>query len=230
MPTTGHDATPHWRERTRAARLAVRGMTAPAASTRAASSFRSAGGSSSTASTSACSREVTGLLAPSGAGKSTLLRACVRLVEIDAGTITLDGQDVRALDARVLRRRAGLVAQTPVMLPGSVADNLRYGVDDLAEDALRAALDDAGLDAGFAGRVAADLSGGERARVALARALTRDPRLLLLDEPTSALDHDAAEHIGATLRRLAAGGLGVCVATHDLAFAERSTDRRVTLV
>jgi ABC-type multidrug transport system fused ATPase/permease subunit len=172
---------------------------------------------------------VTGLLGPSGSGKSTVLRACVRLVEIDEGTIALDGADIRTLDARVLRRRAGLVAQTPVMLPGTVADNLRYGVEDLAEDALLAALDDAGLSPSFADRVAGDLSGGERARVALARALTRDPRLLLLDEPTSALDHDAAEHIGATLRRLAERGLGICVTTHDRAFADRWLDRRVTL-
>ncbi len=172
---------------------------------------------------------VTGLLGPSGSGKSTLLRACVRLVDVDRGTITLDGEDVETLDARVLRRRVGLVAQTPVMLPGTVADNLRYGVEDLPDAALVAALGDAGLAADFAERVAGDLSGGERARVALARALTREPRLLLLDEPTSALDHDAAEHIGATLRRLAEGGLGICLTTHDLAFADRWIDRRVRL-
>jgi len=172
---------------------------------------------------------VTGLLGASGSGKSTLLRACVRLVEIEAGTIELDGQDIGALDARVLRRRVGLVAQTPVMLPGTVADNLRYGVEGLGEAALQAALGAAGLPASFAGRVAGDLSGGERARVALARALTRAPQVLLLDEPTSALDHDTAEHIGATLRRLADGGLGIGLATHDLAFADRWLDRRVQL-
>jgi ABC-type multidrug transport system fused ATPase/permease subunit len=172
---------------------------------------------------------VTGLLGASGSGKSTLLRACVRLVDVDSGTIALDGEDVASLDARVLRRRVGLVAQMPVMLPGSVADNLRYGVDDLSDDALHEALGDAGLQASFAQRVANELSGGERARVALARALTRGPRLLLLDEPTSALDHETAEHIGATLRRLAEGGLGICLATHDLAFADRWLDRRVRI-
>jgi len=172
---------------------------------------------------------VTGLLGASGSGKSTLLRACVRLVELETGTIELDGEDVGALDARVLRRRVGLVAQTPVMLPGTVADNVRYGVEGLTEDAVHAALADAGLRASFAGRLADDLSGGERARVALARALTRGPRLLLLDEPTSALDHETAEHIGATLRRLADDGLGICLATHDLGFADRWVDRRVQL-
>ena len=172
---------------------------------------------------------VTGLLGASGSGKSTLLRACVRLVDVDAGTIELDGSDVGALDARMLRRRVGLVAQTPVMLPGTVADNLRYGIEDPGEEALHAALGAAGLPASFAERVAEELSGGERARVAVARALTRAPRLLLLDEPTSALDHEAAEHLGATLRRLADGGLGICLATHDLAFADRWLDRRVQL-
>jgi len=173
--------------------------------------------------------QVTGLLAPSGAGKSTLLRALVRLVDIDAGTITLDGADIDTLDARALRRRVGLVAQAPVMLPGTVADNLRYGVEWLPEAALQAALVDADLSAAFAERVAGDLSGGERARVALARALTREPELLLLDEPTSALDHDTADRIGTTLRRLRDRGLGICVATHDLEFAAHWVDRRVVL-
>jgi ABC-type multidrug transport system fused ATPase/permease subunit len=172
---------------------------------------------------------VTGLLGPSGTGKSTLLRALVRLIEIDAGTITLDGADIETLDARELRCRVGLVAQTPVMLPGTVADNLRYGVEELSEDDLQAALADADLDPSFVDRVAGDLSGGERARVALARALTRGPELLLLDEPTSALDHDTADHIGATLRRLRDTGLGVCVTTHDLGFADAWVDRRVDL-
>jgi ABC-type multidrug transport system fused ATPase/permease subunit len=173
--------------------------------------------------------KITGLLGPSGTGKSTLLRTLVRLVETDAGTITLDGTDILELDARELRCRVGLVAQTPVMLPGTVADNLRYGVEGLSEEGLQAALADADLDASFADRVAGDLSGGERARVALARALTRGPQLLLLDEPTSALDRDTAEHIGATLRRLRDTGLGVCITTHDLAFAEAWVDRRVDL-
>lgn len=172
---------------------------------------------------------ITGLLGPSGTGKSTLLRALVRLVETDAGTITLDGTNIRELDARELRCRVGLVAQTPVMLPGTVADNLRYGVAGLSDEDLQAALADADLDASFADRLAGDLSGGERARVALARALTRGPQLLLLDEPTSALDRDTADHIGATLRRLRDTGLGVCITTHDLAFVDEWVDRRVDL-
>jgi ABC-type dipeptide/oligopeptide/nickel transport system ATPase subunit len=75
--------------------------------------------------------------------------------------------------------------------------------DDASEDRLVRALDAAGLDAGFADREARELSGGERARVALARAVAREPEVLLLDEPTAALDHETAERVAATLRDLA---------------------------
>lgn len=175
---------------------------------------------------------VTAILAPSGAGKSTLLRCMTRLLDPDRGSITLAGTDVRALPPRELRRRVGLVAQHAVMLPGTVAENLRYGLVDLAagaEDALVGALDDAGLGRDFASRPAAELSGGEQARVAVARAIIREPELLLLDEPTAALDAATAARIGETLRTLAGRGLGIAMAVHDVAFAERFADRIVHL-
>ncbi len=168
---------------------------------------------------------VTALVAPSGAGKSTLLRALVGLIPTVAGAITLDGEDIHSLDACVLRRRVGLVAQTPAMLPGTVADNLRHGVEGLTDDALAAALDAASLRAAMADRLARDLSGGERARVALARALTRGPQLLLLDEPTAALDAASAQRIGETLCGLRDRGIGICVATHDAEFVATWADR-----
>ncbi|ADB49603.1 ABC transporter ATP-binding protein [Conexibacter woesei] len=177
--------------------------------------------------------QVTVVVAPSGAGKSTLLRCCNGLLALDAGVLLLDGGDVAASDACALRRRVGLVGQLPVMLPGTVRDNLAYALaaDDprAAEPALLRALDAAGLDGTFLARPAGELSGGERARVALARALTRGPELLLLDEPTAALDAAAAAHVGETLTRLAHDGLGVVVATHDLVLAARIADRAVAL-
>lgn len=173
--------------------------------------------------------EVVALIAPSGAGKSTLLRCLVRLVPIDAGRITLDGVDVAALPPREVRRRIGLVAQSPAMLPGTVADNVGYALDGLAPERLHEALEAAGLPPSFAERTARELSGGERARTAFARALSRDPEVLLLDEPTAALDAETSARIGATLRRLAERGLGICLATHDVVFAEAWADRRVGL-
>jgi ABC-type cobalamin/Fe3+-siderophores transport system ATPase subunit len=174
---------------------------------------------------------VTALVGPSGAGKSTLLRCMNRLLVPHAGTVLLDGEDTATLEPCTLRRRVGLVGQTPVMLPGSVRENVAYGLAEGAAsaDRLARALADSGLDATFLDRPAAELSGGERARVALARALTRDPELLLLDEPTAALDAAVSSHVAMTLRGLAHAGLGVVVATHDLPFAAALADRVVAL-
>jgi ABC-type multidrug transport system fused ATPase/permease subunit len=172
---------------------------------------------------------VTALVAPSGAGKSSLLRCLNRLLEPDGGTIELDGVDIRRIPPRELRRRVGLVAQAPVVLPGTVADNVAYALPDAGPREVERALDSAGLPASFAVRPAERLSGGERARVALARAFARAPEILLLDEPTAALDRETAALVGATLRELARGGLGVCLAVHDLPFARTIADRVVGL-
>jgi ABC-type multidrug transport system fused ATPase/permease subunit len=172
---------------------------------------------------------VTALLAPSGAGKSTLLRCLNRLLEPDEGVVLLDGVDVREIEPRTLRRRVGLVPQAPVMLPGDVAANVGYGLDGIPGERLVAASEQAGLDESFLARTAAELSGGERARVALARAIARDPEVLLLDEPTAALDPDTADRVAQTLRALADQGLGICLATHDLRLAGAIADTRVGL-
>jgi ABC-type multidrug transport system fused ATPase/permease subunit len=173
---------------------------------------------------------VTALVGGSGAGKSTLLRCLNRLAEPDAGTIALDGIDIRSIDPPLLRRRVALVSQTPVMLEGTVEDNLAYGVPDLGAAAKADALAAAGLDDGFLPRIARELSGGERARVALARALTREPEAILLDEPTAALDPRTAHRVARTVAALAARDLAVIVATHDIALAGEIAERAVALV
>jgi len=172
---------------------------------------------------------VTALLGPSGAGKTSLLRCLVRFDEPAEGSVRLDGADVRGLDAGLLRRRVGLVAQSPVMLPGDVRANLAYGLDAPREHELAAALEAADLDADFLHRPADGLSGGERARVAIARALTRSPEVLLLDEPTASLDARAATALEVSMLRLAARGLAVLVVTHDVAQARRVATRAVRL-
>jgi len=170
--------------------------------------------------------EVTAVVGPSGTGKSSLLRCLVRLDEPAGGRVLVDGRDAAELDPCALRRRVGLVTQAPVMLEGDVRANLAYGLDSPAPAALEEALAATGLDPSFMDRTARELSGGEAARVALARALTRDPCALLLDEPTAALDSAAAESILALVRSLAARGLGILIVTHE-AQAARVADARL---
>jgi ABC-type sugar transport system ATPase subunit len=138
---------------------------------------------------------VVAVVGPSGAGKSSLLRCLVRLDEPAAGRVLVDGLDAAELDPCALRRRVGLVAQSPAMLPGDVRTNLAYGLQAPEEHDLREALAATGLPAQLLDRDARELSGGEAARVAVARALTRDPGALLLDEPTASLDRDAVAAI-----------------------------------
>jgi ABC-type iron transport system FetAB ATPase subunit len=173
--------------------------------------------------------ELTALAGPSGVGKTSLLRAIVRLDEPDGGRVVVDGRDAGELDPRALRRRVGFVAQSPAMLPGTVRDNLAYALGAPGERALAEALRATGLPRELLHRDAHRLSGGEQARVAVARALTRDPGALLLDEPTAALDPDATAAVERLLGALAARGLALLVVTHDAAQAERIADHTVRL-
>jgi UDP-glucose/iron transport system ATP-binding protein len=173
----------------------------------------------------------TALLGPSGAGKSTLLRLLNRLADPDSGTVRYRGQDVRALDPRDLRRKACLVPQLPAPLPGTVADNVRYG-PLLAGRVVgvERPLELAGLSSAYADREASKLSVGEQQRVMLARALALEPEALLLDEPTSALDEHTRAGVEATLAELAdRTGVSMVVVTHDRGQANRLATRIVNL-
>ena len=173
----------------------------------------------------------TAVLGPSGSGKSTLLRLLDRLADPDEGRVRFRGTDVRELDPLALRREAVLVPQLPAPLPGTVADNVRYGPGLLDRPVDPAAfLPPAGLDAEFAERDAARLSVGEQQRVMLARALALEPEVLLLDEPTAALDDAAKEGVERTLADLRGrAGLSLVVVTHDRGQAERLAERVVRL-
>lgn len=146
--------------------------------------------------------EVVGLVGPSGAGKSTVLAVLTALVRPISGRVVVAGHDLSALDPRQVRSLVVLVPQHPVLLAGSIAENIRLGRPAASDRDVAAAAAAAGLapllarlPTGLATRVGdrgGRLSGGERQRVALARALLLDPPVLALDEVTSAVD-DATE-------------------------------------
>ncbi|MHC5018512.1 MAG: ABC transporter ATP-binding protein [Planctomycetota bacterium] len=165
---------------------------------------------------------VTAVVGESGAGKSTFFDLLLRLADPAAGRITWDGHDLRALARESLRNRIALVGQDPFLFHASVADNLRYGNRDAtdAEVAEAVAAADAsevvaGLPDGLntlVGERGARLSGGERQRLTIARALLRDPDLLLLDEATAALDSASESRVLTALERLMEGRTTIWVA------------------
>ncbi|MFJ1756196.1 ABC transporter ATP-binding protein [Kitasatospora sp. NPDC088134] len=178
--------------------------------------------------------EFVALSGATGAGKSTLLRLGVRLDDPDAGTVRYGGVDLRAAALDRVRTRIAYVAQRPVLLSGTVADNLRLGRDlpqSALEDACRtAALHDqlAVMPDGYAtelGEGGTALSGGQVQRLAIARALLGDPAVLLLDDATSALDTTTEALVLDRLRHWSAGRRTLLFATHRpavLAAADRT--------
>jgi len=172
--------------------------------------------------------EVTCLIGASGSGKSTLLR-CVNLLEqVDAGRILVAGEEItrRGVDVNRVRRRIGIVFQAYNLFPHmSVLENvtlaprlaLHQGRRD-AEEQARSLLDRFGL----SDKVEAypdHLSGGQQQRVAIVRALAMQPRLMLLDEVTSALDPELVAEVLEVIGELAAGGMTMVIATHEMGFA-----------
>jgi osmoprotectant transport system ATP-binding protein len=176
--------------------------------------------------------ECVALVGESGSGKTTLLRAFNRLTEPDGGTVRVDGQDVRTVDAVALRRRIGYVPQEGGLLPHwSVLRNAALvpwlGALSQAEAAGARALDLVGLSAAeFGSRWPHQLSGGQRQRVAMARALAAGPRIVLLDEPFGALDaitRSDLQQMFVALRRRT--GIAALLVTHDLHEACLLADR-----
>jgi ATP-binding cassette subfamily B protein len=166
------------------------------------------------------------LVGPSGAGKSTVFQLLLRYYDPQAGSVRLDGVDVREADPVAVRRRLGLVAQDPVVFSANAWENIRYGRPDASDAEVRAAAEAAHaldfLDAlpeglgTFLGEKGVRLSGGQRQRLAIARAILRDPPVLLLDEATSALDAESERMVQDALDRLMHGRTTLIVA-HRLA-------------
>ena len=173
---------------------------------------------------------VTAIVGPSGAGKTSVLRCINRLEEPHEGRILLDGTDTRSIDPTELRRRVGMIFQTPVLFEGGVRANLVYGMNGVSDRDIEDALESAGLAASFLERESSALSVGQAQRVCIARALVRRPEALLFDEPTSALDFKAAARIEDLLGSLVAGGLTLILVTHNLDQAKRVAARAVLMV
>jgi polar amino acid transport system ATP-binding protein len=178
--------------------------------------------------------EVIALIGASGSGKSTLLR-CVNLIEpIDGGRILIEGEEITAkgVDVDRIRRRVGIVFQAFNLFPHmSVLDNvtlaprkvLKRRPADAERDAL-GLLERFGL-AEKARDYPDRLSGGQQQRVAIVRALAMQPDLLLLDEVTSALDPELVAEVLNVIRELAAGGMTMLIATHEMGFARDIANR-----
>jgi tungstate transport system ATP-binding protein len=173
------------------------------------------------------------LIGPNGAGKTTLLRLAMGLISPTRGRVTWGGRSWGNRENAAPTHRA-IMFQRPVMLRRSAAGNIRYAL--AAADVPRAArevrvgelLTLVGLD-GLGDRPARKLSGGEQQRLALARALAKEPQVLFLDEPTASLDPAATRAIEDIVRAVAARGIKVVMSTHDLGEARRLAGEIVML-
>jgi len=162
------------------------------------------------------------LVGPSGAGKSTMLNLIPRFYDVDAGTVSIDGQDVRSVTLASLRASIALVAQEVSLFDDTVRANIAYGRFGASQSEIEAAAVAAGADRfirdlpqGYdtvVGEHGVLLSGGQRQRLAIARAMLRDAPILLLDEATSALDSESERQVQAALRSLMKGRTTIVIA------------------
>ncbi len=162
------------------------------------------------------------LVGPSGAGKSTILNLILRFYDVDAGRVTIDGQDVRELSLASLRAAIALVAQEVSLFDDTVRANIAYGRQDAPLAAIEAAARAAGADEfirelpqGYdtlVGEHGIRLSGGQRQRLTIARAMLKNAPILLLDEATSSLDNESERQVQAALKELMRGRTTIVIA------------------
>ena len=159
--------------------------------------------------------ELIGLVGPSGGGKTTLANLLARFYDVSAGSVRIDGTDIRELDSGDYRLQVGMVLQDPYLFHGSIVENVSYGMpgaglDDVVEAAQMANAHDfiCDLPHGYdtiIGERGHTLSGGERQRISIARAILKDPRILILDEATSSVDTETERKIQQAMDRLVTG-------------------------
>jgi len=171
------------------------------------------------------------LVGPTGAGKSTLVSLLPRFYDPVHGCVRLDGADLRELQVRALRATIGIVPQSPVLFPATLEENIRYGRPDATPEEVQHAAELAGvlqfvatLPQGMATPVGPEgqaLSQGQMQRITIARALLKDPRILILDEPTSALDAETEAFVMRGIER-AMKGRTTFVIAHRLSTVRRA--------
>jgi subfamily B ATP-binding cassette protein MsbA len=171
------------------------------------------------------------LVGPSGAGKSTVMNLLLRFYDVNAGTVAVDGQDVREVTLSSLRDSIALVSQDVTLFNDTITANIRFGRPEASDEEVIAAARNAaahdfvsGLPQGYdtvVGDRGITLSGGERQRIAIARAMLKDAPILLLDEATSALDAESEQQVQSALDRLTEGRTTLVIA-HRLATVTRA--------
>jgi len=181
--------------------------------------------------------EMIGLVGASGSGKTTLVNLVCRFQDPAAGTVRIDGTDLRQLSLAAYRANLGVVLQEPFLFYGTIAENIAYGRPDATREEIVAAARAAGahefilrLPDAYDSKVGERgnaLSGGERQRISIARALLVDPRILILDEATSSVDPETEAVIQAAIDRLVTGRTTIAIA-HRLSTLRRA-DRLVVL-
>ncbi|XP_052577067.1 multidrug resistance protein 2 isoform X2 [Peromyscus californicus insignis] len=168
------------------------------------------------------SGQMVALVGNSGCGKSTTVQLLQRLYDPIEGVVNIDGQDIRTINVRYLREIIGVVSQEPVLFATTIAENIRYGRENVTMDEIEKAVKEANaydfimkLPHKFdtlVGERGAQLSGGQKQRIAIARALVRNPKILLLDEATSALDTESEAVVQAALDKAREGRTTIVIA------------------
>lgn len=171
------------------------------------------------------------IVGPSGGGKSTIGSLLLRFYNPTEGSITVNGVDISTMNVKSLRRRIGIVSQEPVLMSGSIAENIAYGKPHASRAEIIAAARKAncqfisdfpeGLDTSVGAR-GAQLSGGQKQRIAIARALLKNPDILILDEATSALDAESETLVNSALAALLRGHNTTISIAHRLSTIKRS--------